>query len=228
MLRSTFALSFQIIYLNKGLKAAVWDGIDRGKVGILATRTMLGVTRTVISYVIVKQLPLSYLAIEINMTPIATLILAYVILRERITFFDLSMISLTMIGLMVVIFNPNPDVNKNSSEKQEERQAQTSQITMYLIYAALLVKPFCSAYSSIALRQMQKFHSAVVSWYMSLVMLIFSLFVILASNSDLRPLLQWDSTSWALAMGAGLFSMWSTTVKFVASKHEKASKLQML
>ena len=228
MLRSSFALSFQILYLNKGLKAAVWDGIDRGKVGILATRTMLAVTRTAISYVVVRELPLSYFAIVINMTPIATLILAYFILRERITFFDLSMISLTMIGLMVVIFNPNPEVEQHSSEKDEEGQTETSQIVMYLIHAALLVKPFCSAYSSIAMRQMQKFHSAVISWYQSLAMLIFSLVVIVASSSDLRPLLQWDRTSWALAMGAGLFSMWSTTVKFIASKHEKASRLQTL
>ena len=186
---------------------------------------MLGVTRTAISYVVVKQLPLSYFAIEINMTPFVTLILAYFILRERITFFDLSMITLSMVGLMMVIFNQNPE---RSSEKEEKRPTQMSQMAQYLIYVALFIKPFCSAYNSIALRQMQKFHSAVVSWYQSFAMLTFSLLVILATSSNLSPVLKWDCTSWALAMGAGLFSMSSTTAKFIASKHEKASKLQAL
>lgn len=40
MMRSAFALTFQVIFVNKDLKPAVWDGVDRQSVGPLIFRSI--------------------------------------------------------------------------------------------------------------------------------------------------------------------------------------------
>ena len=106
IMRSIFALLFQGLQLNTGLKAAVWDGIHRPTVDCLVARTSLGVAINSINYAVARSLPLSYLAITINMGPFVTLVLAYFMLKERITVFDVTMISMTVAGILIVITNP--------------------------------------------------------------------------------------------------------------------------
>ena len=108
-MRSLFALIFQALYVNKELKAAVWDGINRHNSGALIARTVLGVAINSINYALTRYLPLSYLAIAVNMGPFVTLILAYFILHERITAFDVTMITLTIAGILVVITQREAD-----------------------------------------------------------------------------------------------------------------------
>ena len=93
------------------------------------------------------------------------------------------------------------------------------------LYIGLVVMPVCSAGGNIAMRKMQKFHDAVVSWYLSSALLGFSLLVILVTGMGFGPIYDWDSTSWPLAMGCGLFGFTSQTAKFIALKNEKASTL---
>ena len=102
-MRSVFAIAFQALWLNTELKAAVWDGINRGNCSPLVARTTLGVAINSINYVVTRYLPLSYLAIMINMGPFVTLILAHFILREKITAFDVTMITMTVAGIMLVL-----------------------------------------------------------------------------------------------------------------------------
>ena len=202
-MRSLFALIFQALYVNKELKAAVWDGINRHNSGALIARTVLGVAINSINYALTRYLPLSYLAIAVNMGPFVTLILAYFILHERITAFDVTMITLTIAGILVVI------TQREADPGEEPQQPQLSKVGTIFLYIGLVVMPVCSAGGNIAMRKMQKFHDAVVSWYLSSALLGFSLLVILVTGMGFGPIYDWDSTSWALAMGCGLFGFTS-------------------
>ena len=199
-MRSIFAIIFQGLYVNKELKAAVWDGVNRHNSGALVARTLLGVAINSINYGIARYLPLSYLAIAVNMGPFVTLILAYFMLHERITVFDVTMITLTVAGILVVISQREVETD------EEQQQPQLSKVGTIFLYLGLVIMPVCSAGGNIAMRKMQKFHDAVVSWYLSWALLCFSLFVILVTGMGFGPVYEWDSTSWALAMGCGLFA----------------------
>lgn len=202
-MRSLFAIIFQAMYVNKELKAAVWDGVNRHNSGALVARTVLGVAINSINYGLARYLPLSYLAIAVNMGPFVTLVLAYFMLHERITAFDVTMITMTVAGILVVI------TQREDETGDDRQQPQLSHMGKIFLYIGLVVMPVCSAGGNIAMRKMQKFHDAVVSWYLSWSLLIFSLLVVLVTGMGFGPIYEWDSTSWALAMGCGLFAFTS-------------------
>ena len=103
MMRSGFALVIQILMVNKALKKAVWDDIERKSVGPLVFRSIQGTMTNIINYSVTKYLPLTFIAIVNNMGPLVAIILAFFILKERIKGFEIVMIVLTVLGVLVVV-----------------------------------------------------------------------------------------------------------------------------
>lgn len=103
LMRSCFALSFQAIIVNKELKGAVWDGVDRKSVTPLIFRSIQGTATNIINYSVTKYLPLTLIAIVNNMSPLICLVLAFLILKEKIKKFEILMITLTVCGVVVVV-----------------------------------------------------------------------------------------------------------------------------
>lgn len=103
-LRSVICNFLQLLMLNVSLKQAVWDEVDRQSVKPLVFRTLQGVTTNAINFSITKSLPLTYVLMVVNLSPVATLILAYIILKERISRFEIMMICLTVSGVLLVVF----------------------------------------------------------------------------------------------------------------------------
>ena len=89
--------------VNKELKPAVWDGVDRKSVGPLIFRTIQGTCTNIINYSVTKFLPLTLIAIVNNMGPLVTVVLAYFILKENLKLFEIVMITLTVGGVVTVI-----------------------------------------------------------------------------------------------------------------------------
>lgn len=108
ILRSGFALAFQAIIVNKDLKHAVWDDIDRKSAGPLIFRSIQGTMTNIINYSVTKYLPLTMIAIVNNMGPLVTLVLAFFLLKERIKGFEIVMIFLTVAGVLVVVIFADP------------------------------------------------------------------------------------------------------------------------
>ena len=115
-MRSTFSISCQIILYNKGLKAAVWDGVDRASSGPLIFRSLQGFISSAISFSAAACIPLTMISIINNMSPLVTLILAFFILKERIKFFEVLMIVLLVSSVIVVIlFSDDHDMDTSST-----------------------------------------------------------------------------------------------------------------
>ena len=94
--------------VNKELKPAVWDGVDRKSVGPLIFRTIQGTCTNIINYSVTKFLPLTLIAIVNNMGPLVTVVLAYFILKENLKLFEIVMITLTVGGVVTVILTGQP------------------------------------------------------------------------------------------------------------------------
>ena len=159
LMRSVFAITFQAIIVNKNLKPAVWDGVDKQSAGPLVFRSIQGTVTNMINYSVVKYLPLTLIAIVTNMAPLIAMVLAYFLLKENLTKFDVIMLALTVLGIVVVVSFNNPDDTSG--------QPQPSTALSSILYIALFINPFLVAGSSIAMRKMKKFHEAVVSFYLN-------------------------------------------------------------
>ena len=109
MMRSAFSLIILCIVVNKGLKAAVWDGIDRKSAGPLIFRTCQGSSTNIINFSVTKYLPLTLTSIVNNMSPLVTVILAFFLLKEKIKRTELIILILTVAGVAEVVSTGDPD-----------------------------------------------------------------------------------------------------------------------
>lgn len=103
LMRSLFALVCQAIYVNKELKKAVWDDINRSNVGPLIVRSSQGAVTNIINYSVTKYLPLTMIAIVNNLGPPVTVLMAFIVLKERVKKFEILMIALTVAGILTVV-----------------------------------------------------------------------------------------------------------------------------
>lgn len=102
-MRSIFALACQAIYVNKELKKAVWDDINKKNVCPLIVRSSQGAITNIINYSVTKFLPLTMIAIVNNMGPPITVLLAFLVLKERVKKFEVLMIMMTVAGILIVV-----------------------------------------------------------------------------------------------------------------------------
>ena len=209
-MRSAFAIACQIILYNRALKAAVWDGVDRASFGPLFFRSMQGCFSSIINFSATACVPLTMISIINNMSPLVTLILAFIILKERIKCFEVVMIVLLVSGIIVVVVFADGEAADSSSN--------ISQTLVWIIYGALLLNPFMVAGGAIAMRKMKKFHDAVVSWYLNWSLGLVSVTACLVCGFFFAPIgnFKWDS--WLLAFLCGFFALSSQTCRFMALK----------
>ena len=99
-----------------------------------------------------------------NMSPLVTIVFAFLLLKEKIKTFEAVMLLFTIAGVVTVVSGEQQDETDDSKE--------LSSVLKYVIWSALLLTPVLDAGASIAMRKMKKFHVAVVSWYVNLGMVL--------------------------------------------------------
>ena len=171
-----------MIYVNKELKKAVWDDINRKNVSPLIVRSTQGALTNIINYSVTKFLPLTMIAIVNNLGPPITVFLAFLVLKERLKGFEIIMIALTVAGILTVV------VGGESTDSSDTGLPDISKSTRYIMYGVLFFNPFLSAFGTISMRKMKKFHEAVVSWYLNWAIGITSIIVLLAMGSGFKPI----------------------------------------
>ena len=88
LLRNIIALILIIIYVNKGLKDAMWDSLGPGSLKLIMIRHMVELILRASLYYSVKYFTLTTFAVFNNLAPILTLLLAFCILNEKVTRYD--------------------------------------------------------------------------------------------------------------------------------------------
>ena len=69
----------------------------------------------IINYSVAKTIPLTIIAVVNNMGPLVTVVLAFIILKERLKCFEIMMICLTVGGVFVVILFANPQESSSTT-----------------------------------------------------------------------------------------------------------------
>ena len=102
-MRSVFALVIQLMVLNVNLKSAVWDGISRDSVGPLVFRVFQGIALNIIEFSVVKYIPMTMISIVYNMSPLITIIFAFLLLKEKVKTFEVIMVIFLIGGVVTVV-----------------------------------------------------------------------------------------------------------------------------
>ena len=151
---------FQLLIVNVNLKKAVWDDLSRDNVQPLLLRVLQGTVGTLINFSAAKYIPMTIISVVNSMSPLITIVLAFLILKDKIKTFEAIMLFLLIIGIVVVVTGEQPDETDDDEE--------LSSVLKYFIWGALLLEPFLDAGNAIVMRKMKKFHVAVISWYVNL------------------------------------------------------------
>ena len=104
------------------------------------------------------------------MAPIITVVIAFLVLKEKVKNFEIVIMLLSLAAILVFVLKGEPD--------QSEQAATT--IPLWVFYIALGLNPFLQASGTVAMRKMKKFHMSVVAWYLSWMLLFTSLGMIFA------------------------------------------------
>ena len=91
------------------------------------------------------------------MAPIFAFILAYVLLKEAISKYDLVMMLLTLIGIIFMVLGGH-----NDDMKEDEDSA----VPILVLYILLFSNPILTGGSQVAMRNMGKLNDSVVAWYL--------------------------------------------------------------
>ena len=99
--RSVIGIMVMIVWQNVGLKKAVWDGIKRDQVSPLIFRSIQGATNQTILYGTTKYLLLTVIAIIESMQPLVTVVMAYLILKEKMKRFEVIIMILSVTAIIL-------------------------------------------------------------------------------------------------------------------------------
>ena len=98
--RSVVGIIVMILWQNVGLKKAVWDGISRDTVSPLVFRSFQGAAVQTINYGTTKYLVLTAIAIITSLNPLVTVVMAYLILKEKIQRFEIGVLFFSVIAII--------------------------------------------------------------------------------------------------------------------------------
>ena len=108
LMRCVFGICIQLVWLNRNLKKAVWDDINRTNSGPLIIRSGQGAVSNIINTAVSKFLPLTMISVVNNLGPPITIFAAYFFLKEKLKMFELIMVVLTIAAVFVFIFGGEP------------------------------------------------------------------------------------------------------------------------
>ena len=122
------------------------------------------------------------IAIVNNMAPPITVLLAFCLLKEKIKKFEMLMLAMTVSGILIVVIG-----GSSSDASASDGLPVISHSTTLILYGILFFNPVLSAFGTISMRKMKKFHEAVVSFYLNWSIGISSVIVVFALGQSWEP-----------------------------------------
>lgn len=101
--RSALAVLILIVVLNKNLKNIVYDNFPSESKKHMFMRLVTGCFGILTMNFVVKYFNLSTIAVIINLNPIFTMLLGYLLLKENVTRMDIVCLFLTFGAVLLVI-----------------------------------------------------------------------------------------------------------------------------
>lgn len=202
--------------LNRNLKHVMYDRVDPAAKGALAFKTAQSTASIFISYTAMKYFSVSTVGVVCSLTPLVACVLAWLILKERLTCWTVSSIFIVLACVLLVIFGATG-------------HAATASGHSYLAVVGLCAQPVLLAGGMIASRKMKNNHPMAQACYTNLLLGIVSLIGIACfPHINFDFIYSFSFLSWVLVTFAGIFTIFENTAKFMAFRYEEAAKLQKL
>ena len=112
-----------------------------------------------------KYLPLTAIAVISNLSPLLTVIFASIFLKDKVNSYRWVTVFFTASAVMVFSVFGSPKVTEDNK----------APYPMWVYYIPLSFIPLLSAGGTISMKNLTKFHDAVVSWYLNISLMVFAI-----------------------------------------------------
>ena len=218
-MRSFWGLIILLMLINVNFKKIMYDSVNKQDYPFLAFKTFSSTLTQIINSFASKYIPLTIIGVVNNLSPMVTVLFAFIFLGERLRVLDLIFLGLLAAGIFTVVLGASKTANP-----QEKTISQAP-----WLYVALFLNPFLVASGTIISRKLRHIHEYVNAVYVNLSTLIFNLAIMLSYNGKLLPVLgQFSPVDWIFTVMQGVCSINNQVFRFKALQNQQAAKLQYL
>lgn len=186
---------------------------------MLTLRVLLGLFFLVSMYTSAKSLPLVFVALCQNLTPLLTAVFSYMYLRKGLTNLDIGVLLISFVGVALLItgsLEQPPQVVDPTLAPQE---------SLVIPIISLLLFPVAGAIIAITTRNLREVHEYTVAAYIAFSMVILYTPAALLQGSSFGFIMNFNLLDWAILWGLGFSSSCLYICVQKAGQYEEPAKL---
>ena len=193
------------LYMNRSSKRLLCDEVTVESFPPLAFRIFQGVSCQFIRYYSMSFFSLCMIGVICKLAPVFTIVLAYLVLKERLTTAEITLLVIAVLSsFLVTLGDHQKDGHKYSNDH-------------YFALFALLLTPVFIGMGTIALRKMRKLPTETLTTHMNIVQVIFmGTAMLILDQSFMYWPLRFTWTDWLMILGMSLSVILSNTFKLLA------------
>eukprot|EP00347_Sterkiella_histriomuscorum_P002354 403368478 len=199
----------------------MYTSIPKSSYSNLFVRVIQGLFSFSFIYYALRYLPLVFVSMIMNLSPITTAIMSYFMLGERLSKLDIWILIISFVGVIFLILgsqDASSEINKSSTNPDQD----TSNIWAWI---ALMTIPFSAAYNGINQRQMRSLNEYTVGAYMTLSMIVFYFPIVYIFDDGLQFTNNFEQQDWIMTMLIGITGCYFNIFRFKALQYEEPGKL---
>ena len=126
LFRNVIAILLVIVYINKGIKNAMWDSLLPGSLKLIFVKATIELILRVSMYVAIKYFTVTTFAVFSNMAPMVTVLLGAFALKEEVNCTDYCIILLGFASVTFITLGmaaKNEDQTTNQSNQSSKKYA---------------------------------------------------------------------------------------------------------
>ncbi|CDW82674.1 membrane protein [Stylonychia lemnae] len=217
VIRACFTAIIFIVVMNRKIKHVMITSIPRQSYFNLTVRCIQGLIAFTLVYYALRYLPLVFVALVMNLSPIFIAILSYLVLKEQLMRIDIIILGVSFIGVIILVSG-----SINSENVSQSKIEDTSNIFAWI---ALFLIPFSAAINAVNQRQMRDLNEYTVGSYMTLVSLLGYTPIVLLFENGFGIIYDFEMYDWALAILLGITGFYFNVFRFKALQYQEPGKL---
>lgn len=203
--------------MGRDTKRQLVDKVNAQVFPPLSFRVFQGIFSQFIRYYSMQFFSLSMIGVIQKMAPVATFVLAYFMLKERLTKMEM-MLNVIAISSSILV-----------SVGDHQRKDSNYTLNCYIALFFLILNPIFIGMSAISLRKMKKTSSETLTTWTNIVQSVFmGTVMIITGQSFTYFLYKFSLLDWAILLGMALSVIGAQTTKLYSYQNQAASKLQVM
>ena len=172
-LRSAVATMLCVIIVNKNIKYAMYDSIEKKQVKNLTLRCIAAGIINTLELTLVKYLSMVFQGVARNLSPIATIILSALWIGEKFNNIDILFMIVSLLGVIAIT------IGFSYEKEKEYGNEDSSSFQLGLAVFGSFFIPILTAFTNIITSKMKGMHENTISCYVNPSIGIFSLFIMI-------------------------------------------------